>query len=417
MRLLYSLLLYLLLPAVLLRLWIKGWRVPAYRRHWGERLGLNTPRCAGAVWVHAVSVGELRAAEPLVRALQARCPERVLLITVTTPAARQTALQLFGKRVLCRYLPYDLPAAVARFLHDVRPALLVVMEVELWPNLYAGLAARRIPVYLVNARLSTRSFRAYCRLGGLMRRTVRSVRHIAAQSDVDQQRFLQLGAHADSVSVAGNLKIDGRLPDDFSARAQTLRGRVHGRHPVWMAASTHPGEEGVVLDVYAQLLGEQPQALLILAPRHPERAEAVGALCRARQLSYGYSSGPPVAGNSVLLVDELGVLVYYYALADVAFVGGSLVDRGGHNPVEALVAGTPVITGPSVDNFAGIYTQLQEAGAAVMVRTAAQLLQHLRTSCNATGERARMVSAGRAVIAQNRGVLERVLAVIDQGCG
>jgi 3-deoxy-D-manno-octulosonic-acid transferase len=417
MRFLYSLLLYLLLPVVLSRLWVRGRRSPAYRRHWGERTGLDVPGCTGAVWVHAVSVGELRAAEPLVRALQSRCPGRPLLVTVTTPAARETAQQLFGSGVPCRYLPYDLPGAVARFLRALRPALLVVMEVELWPNLYAALAARRVPVYLANARLSAGSLRRYRLSGGLMRRTVRCVRHIAAQSDADRQRFVQLGADPERVSVAGNLKLDGGLPDDFAYRVPALRERVHGRQPVWIAASTHPGEEDTVLDAHAQLLGEQPKALLILVPRHPERAAAVGELCRARRLNHAYSSAAPGLGNAVLIVDELGVLVYYYALASVAFVGGSLVERGGHNPVEALLAGTPVITGPCLDNFADLYTRLQEARAAVVVRSATQLAQCLRDSCDGIEERARAVSAGRAVIARNRGALARVLAVIDRGCG
>lgn len=413
MRVLYSLLLYLLLPGVLLRLWIKGRRDPAYRRHWRERFGLNAPQSRDVIWVHAVSVGEVRAAEPLVRALRARYPGQALLVTVTTPTGRGTVRQLFGEQVLCRYLPYDLPDAVARFLAELQPAMLVVMEVELWPNLYTGLAARGVPLYLVNARLSEKSWRAYRRLGSLTGETVRSIRHIAAQSAADRTRFVQLGARADRVSVTGNLKSDVRLPDDFPARSRQLRERLGGRQPVWIAASTHEGEEAVVLEVHAELLGHYPQALLILAPRHPERARTVNRQCRAKGFSCRLFSEPALDGASVILVDELGLLVYCYALADVAFVGGSLVGKGGHNPIEALVAGAPIISGPHVANFAGLYAQFIQAGAACTVRSATELSAQVLQWLGDAQARARAVSAGQEVAEKNRGALARVLAVID----
>lgn len=417
MRRLYSLLLYLLLPGVLLRLWIKGRQLPGYRQHWRERFGLRAPRVPGALWVHAVSVGEVRAAAPLVEALRARHPARPLLVTVTTPAGRDTVRQLFGDTVLCRYLPYDLPGAVRRFLDVLQPSLLVVMEVELWPNLYAGLAARGVPLYLVNARLSEKSLRAYRRLGGLMRETVGTIRHIAAQSDTDRRRLLQLGAHCDRLTVTGNLKSEARLPDDFPARTSRLREQwreqLPERQPVWIAASTHAGEEIAVLEAHAQLLQHYPQALLILVPRHPERAAAVGRACAGQGFSYCFSSAPVIAGVTVLIVDELGLLVYCYGLADVAFVGGSLVDRGGHNPLEALVAGTPVITGPGVENFVDIYAPLLQTGAACTVRSAAELWTQLRYWFGDAQVRERAVSAGQDAVGDARGVLERVCAVIE----
>lgn len=413
MRLLYSLLLYLLLPGVLLRLWIKGRRDPGYRRHWRERFGLNAPRSREVIWVHAVSVGEVRAAEPLVRALQTRHPGQALLVTVTTPTGRRTVRQLFGDEVLCRYLPYDLPGAVRRFLGALQPAMLVVMEVELWPNLYAGLAARGVPLYLVNARLSEKSLRAYRRLGGLMCETVGSIRHIAAQSETDRARFVQLGARPEGVSVTGNLKSDVRLPDDFHARSRQLRERLVDRQPVWIAASTHEGEEAVVLEAHAELLRHYPQALLILAPRHPERAGTVSRQCHDKGFSCRFSSESAFDGVSVVIVDELGLLVYCYALADIAFVGGSLVEKGGHNPIEAVVAGAPVISGPSVDNFADLYAQFLQAGAAFTIRSATELSARVLQWLGDAQARARAVSAGREVAGKNRGALARVLAVID----
>lgn len=413
MRFLYSLLLYLLLPAVLLRLWIKGRRVPDYRLHWFERLGLDALRLESPIWVHAVSVGEVRAAEPLVRALQARHPDKPLLLTVTTPAGRSTVRQLFGDDLLCRYLPYDLPVAVRSFLGVVQPTMLIVMEVELWPNLYASLAARGVPVYLVNARLSEKSLRAYRCLGRLMRDTVGAIRHIAAQSEADRLRFVQLGVSPERVTVTGNLKSVAQLPDDFSARTQRLRERFYARQPVWIAASTHKGEELGVLEAHTQVLEHYPQALLILAPRHPERAAAVRRLCLGKGLSCRFFSESSLADAAVLIVDELGVLVYCYALADVAFVGGSLVDKGGHNPLEALMAGVPVISGPGVGNFTALYAQLLQVGAAVCVHSATELSTALVNWIGDRQARGRAVSAGRSVISGAQGVLARVCSVIE----
>ena len=413
MRSLYSLLLYLLLPGVLLRLWIKGRRDPGYRRHWRERFGLHAPGSRDVIWVHAVSVGEVRAAEPLVRALQARHPGQALLVTVTTPTGRRTVRQLFGDEVSCCYLPYDLPGAVRRFLAALQPAMVVVMEVELWPNLFAGLAAHGVPLYLVNARLSETSLRAYRRLGGLMGETIGSIRHIAAQTAADRTRFVQLGARVDRVSVTGNLKSDVRLPGDFHARSRQLRERLVERQPVWIAASTHEGEEAVVLEAHAQLLRHYPQALLILAPRHPERAGTVSRQCHDKGFSCRFSSESAFGGVSVIIVDELGLLVYCYALADVAFVGGSLAEKGGHNPIEAVVAGAPVISGPNVDNFAGLYAQFLQAGAASTIGSATELSACLLQWLGDAQARARAVSAGQEVAGKNRGALARVLAVID----
>ncbi len=413
MRAAYSLLLYLLLPGVLLRLWLKGRRVPDYRYHWRERLGRDVPPGDGVVWVHAVSVGEVRAAEPLVRALLARRPEQPLLITVTTPSGRQTVRQLFAGGVQCCYLPYDLPGPVERFLSALRPVKAIFMEVELWPNLYASLASRGVPIYLVNARLSEKSLRGYRRLGSLIRQTLCAVRCTAAQTEADKARFVELGMPAETIRVTGNLKYEVELPPDLAIRAQPLRDQLAARQPVWVAASTHEGEEAGALAAHVALLKACPHALLILAPRHPERAAAVVRQCASRDLTCRLFSAGSFADASVLVVDQLGLLVSCYAIADVAFVGGSLVDKGGHNPIEAVLAGAPVISGPHLRNFADIYAQLQQAGAAVSVASPAELTARLYAWCSDVRGRMQAVSAGQHVVQANRGALERVLAVID----
>lgn len=414
MRALYSLLLYLLLPAVLLRLWIRGGRDPGYRLHWGERFGRNAvPRARGVIWLHAVSVGEVRAAEPLIRALLVRHPGAAMLVTVMTPTGRRTVRQLFGDSVHCRYLPYDLPGATRRFVAALQPSLAIFMEVELWPNLYAAVAARGVPLYLVNARLSRASSRGYSYIGGFMRATLSCVRHIAAQTEADRKRFTQLGVSPARVSVTGNLKFDVELPADLHARGERLCAGLAGRRPVWVAASTHEGEEAVMLAAHAELLQHDPHALLLLVPRHPERAAALVRQCNRLQLDCRLSSDVSVTDVPVLLVDQLGLLVYCYAVADAAFIGGSLVDRGGHNPIEALLAGVPVISGPYTANFADVYRQLQAAGAVQPVTAPAQLAAQLHTWFSDAASHARAVASGRRVVEGNRGALAQVLAVLD----
>jgi len=415
MRALYSLLLYLLLPAVLLRLWFRGGRDPGYRLHRAERFGRNgVPRGSGVIWLHAVSVGEVRAAEPLIRALRARHPGVAMLVTVMTPTGRRTVRQLFGDNVHCCYLPYDLPGATRHFVAALQPSLAIFMEVELWPNLYAAVAARGVPLYLVNARLSQASWRGYRYLGSLMRRTLSCVRHIAVQTEGDRMRFMQLGVPPAVVSVTGNLKYDVELPADMALRAAQLRARLAGRRPVWVAASTHEGEEAALLAAHAELLQQHPHALLLLVPRHPERAAALARQCGSLHFDCRLFSAASGDAVPVLLVDQLGLLVYCYAVADAAFIGGSLVDRGGHNPIEALLAGVPVISGPHTANFADVYRQLREAGAVQLVTAPARLAAQLCSWFSEPAARARDVAAGQRVVEANRGALARVLAVLDQ---
>jgi 3-deoxy-D-manno-octulosonic-acid transferase len=416
MRFLYTLLLYAALPFVLLRLWLRGARAPAYRRRWPERFG-RFPHAlpAGAVWIHAVSVGEAIAAFPLVQRLRERHPELPLVFTTTTPTGSERVIRQFGACVHHSYLPYDLPGAVARFLDRTRPALAVILETELWPNMYAACAARRIPLVVANARLSARSAAAYRRIAPLARATLRQVTLIAAQSDEDAARFLALGAPAGRVQVTGNLKFDLALPVDLTERADSLRRAWGAPRPTWIAASTHEGEEEQILAAHAQIRAWMPELLLVLVPRHPERFDHVASLCAAHgcRVVRRSENRPCDPGAAVFLGDSMGELMLFYALADVAFVGGSLVPAGGHNPLEPAALARPVLHGPHMFNFAEIDRRLRAAGGSRAVMDAGELARAVGDYLaqpalrRATGEKA------RAFVAQNRGALERLLAIIE----
>ena len=415
MRYLYSLILYLMLPWVLLRLWLKGFRVPGYRRHWKQRFGFGgSDTVKNVIWVHAVSVGEVLAAQALIETLLSDENGSPILLTTTTPTGRYIAQRLFGQTVIYRYLPYDLPGSVRRFLNAVRPAVAVIMETEIWPNLYHQLHQRRVPLLLLNARLSQVSLEGYLKLPGLSRAAIRCVVRIAAQSEEDAQRFVRLGARRQQLSVVGNLKFDGQLPADFDERVTALKNSLGADRLIWVAGSTHGGEERQVLDAHRRILQTHAHALLLIVPRHPERAKEIGLLCQQAGMVFQYFSGlsASLEAARVVIVDTLGDLVYLYGLAQAAFVGGSLTDKGGHNPVEALLAGAPVITGPSVCNFQMVYQQLVSAGAAQIIRTDAALADRV---CGWFVDRLRRDAAAQAglrVIGKNRGALQRSLVLL-----
>jgi 3-deoxy-D-manno-octulosonic-acid transferase len=410
-RLLYSVVLYLALPWVLLRLLWRARRQPAYLRHVDERFGrYATPAPAGGViWVHAVSVGETRAAEPLVRALRARHPGRCILLTHMTPTGRDTAEALFGGDVLRCYLPYDYPGAAARFVERFRPAAGVLMETELWPNVIHACRARGVPLYLVNARLSERSYRRYRRFAGLARTSLRALAGIAAQTRADAERLEALGA--ERVRVAGNLKFDVSPPPAQLELGRAWRAR-YGARRVLLAASTRDGEEALLLDALAALNG--PEALLVIVPRHPQRFDAVAALLERRGLRYQRRSAEaPVAAEArVVLGDSLGELFAYYAACDVAFVGGSLLPYGGQNLIEACVLGKPVLTGPHTYNFAEAAAGAVAAGAALRVADAAALMREASRLLSDPAAAARMGEAGLAFSHAHQGATARVVEMI-----
>lgn len=417
MRLLYVCLLYVAGPFVLVRLWWRGRRQPEYRQRIGERLGrVAAPARHIAVWVHAVSVGESVAAFPLIDALLARYGEGRVWVTTTTPTGSARIAARFGARVQHSYAPYDWPGAVARFIARVRPQCVVVMETELWPNLFRRLARCNIPLVIANARLSPHSFRGYSRLRRSMAGVLNDCRLVAAQSAADADRFCQLGARR--VEPVGNLKFDLAVPESQRAAGRTLRAAL-GNRLVWVAASTHEGEEALVLDAHRQVRERFPDALLILVPRHPERFDAVAAqVARAGFLVARRSTGEAAGAAhtvGVLLGDTMGEMFTYLAAADLAFVGGSLVPVGGHNVLEPAALGLPVLFGPHMHNFEAARARLLERGAAREVADATTLGAAVGELLGDPPQRLRMGAAGRQTVADNRGTLGRLLAIID-GC-
>lgn len=415
-RILYSLLVALLAPVALL---FERRRAPGVSGRVAERLGRTRARADHSVWVHAVSMGEVQAAAPLVRALSERYPDRSLIVTTTTSTGARRVAELFGERAQHAYLPLDVPCAVRRFLDAVKPDIAIVLETELWPNLFAHCAARQVPVLVASARLSERSVRRYSAVnrifGGLLARTLGSV-HIAAQSTVDRDRFAAIGARPERLTVAGNLKFDVRASDAAHATGRELRTVLGPNRPVWIAGSTHEQEEAILLAAHAQLRARYPTALLVVVPRHPQRFAAAAAQIEGAGLAFARRSQGelPRAGQSVLLADTMGELQSFYAAGDVAFVGGTLIPVGGHNLLEPAALGRPVLCGPNTFNAPDIAAQLEQAGALAVVRGAAELVATLSSLFADENRRAQMGRAGQTVIANNRGACERVLALAAQ---
>lgn len=362
-RILYTVLFYLALPLVLLRLWWKGRKNPAYRLRIKERFGLVSFTCKNAIWVHAVSLGETVAAIPLLEDLLQTYPDHPLVLTNTTPTGSDKVLQHFGKRVQHCYFPYDLPFVWRHFFNKIKPKFILIMETELWPNLLHYAKGQQVPVMLVNARLSDDSIKRYRYLQPLTRYMLNEIKIIATQSELDSERFKSLGADPKKVIHVGNLKFDVKVAADLVTKAEALKAKF-SHHPIWIAASTHKGEDEQILKIHQEILKIYPEALLIIVPRHPERFSETENLIKACGLSYQCKSKSDVPDKStqVFLGDTMGELQFYYALADVAFVGGTLVPIGGHNPLEALVLGKKVITGPYVNNAKMMYQELEQAG-------------------------------------------------------
>ncbi len=418
-RLLYSLLLYLLLPTILLRLCWRALRAPAYARRWGERLGRVAPLSGTVIWVHAVSVGETLAALPLIRRLQAAQPQARLLVTTTTPTGSARVRAALGDGVVHCYAPYDFPHAVRRFLDRVRPGLLIVMETELWPNVLHGCARRGIPVVLANARLSARSAAGYGRVAALTRPMLAALTRVAAQTREDGERLLALGLAPDRLHVTGNIKFDLELDAALHERAHRLRADWRGgARPIWLAASTHEGEDEPVLAAHRRLLAVRPDALLVLVPRHPERFARVHALCARQGLRVLRRSAgqAPVADTQVLLGDTMGELLAFCGAADLVFVGGSLVPVGGHNLIEPAAWGKPVLSGPEVFNFVEAARLLEAAGGLRICADGAALADAVVELLGQPERRAAMGAAARAVAEANRGALARLEALIAPLC-
>ncbi|MFZ2290048.1 MAG: lipid IV(A) 3-deoxy-D-manno-octulosonic acid transferase [Halopseudomonas yangmingensis] len=410
MRTLYTLIFLLCMPLVLLRMLYRAWRAPAYARRWHERLGFGGDLRPHGIWVHAVSVGESIAAAPMLRELQQRYPQHPLTVTCMTPTGSAQIRRLFGEQIGHAYLPWDLPWLQRRLIRRLRPKLLVIMETELWPNLIAECKRAGVPVVLANARLSERSARGYQRLDWLVRPMFASLDWVAVQTAAEAQRFADLGVPTAALTVTGSIKFDLSPDPERQRQAEQLRAGW-GQRPVWIAASTHAGEDEQVLAAHRQLLRDWPDLLLLLVPRHPERFDAVARLVRDSGLGLRRRSEaePLTAAQQVFLGDSMGELMMFYSCADIAFVGGSLVPSGGHNYLEPAALGLPILTGPQRFNFTEISQLLEGAGALVQVENAAELERQVGVWLDDPQQAKVAGEAGAAVVRDNQGALQRLL--------
>jgi len=408
---------YLLLPYAIGNLIWRGLRYAEYWHRWPERFGFVTPlRGLRTLWVHAVSVGEVRSAAPLVSALVERYPKHRIVVTTMTPTGSKQVRDLFGDRVSHCYVPFDFPDAVRRFFDRVRPEAAVIAETEFWPNIFDECGRRRIPLLLVNGRVSQASLRGYLRVPNIARAMLANADLLCAQTRVDAQRLRNLGAAEHLIHVTGNLKFDVEVPARLLEEAHALRGQWGRERPVWIAASTHAGEERKVLDAYALLKRRHPALLLVVVPRHPERFHAVAALCRRRGFAVALRSRTPAelpAGTEVLVGDTMGELQRLYAAADVAFIGGSLVPHGGQNLLEACAVHVPVAFGPHMFHFEEISAMAVERGAARQVHDVQGLVAAIALYLEQPDLRRAAGSAANTLVTDNRGALGRTLALVE----
>ena len=384
---------------------------------WGERFG-SSPFLPPneAIWLHAASVGEVRAAAPLINALHHQHPQRPLLVTCFTASGRAQAQRLFAGRVMIAQLPYDLGFCVRRWLNCTRPVLGIILETEIWPNLFAACGRRQLPLLMVSARLSERALRRYRWFRGLAKRSLAEVRMIAAQTPGDAEYFRHLGVAEDRLQVSGNLKFDVQFPDTLLQEGQLLRTRLFAKRTVIVAGSTHENEEATVLQAFQILLEKQPDCVLVLAPRHPERAQAVAELVKSQGLTARRRSSGEAALNNgeVLVLDSLGELTHFYAAADLVFVGGSLVPVGGHNLLEPAALSLPVIAGSHLDNVRDIAELLKDAGGLIVVMDAKTLAEAFVWLVGNKIMRRRIGQAAQQTVATNRGALTQTLALVEK---
>lgn len=419
MRTLYTVLSVLSLPVIVARLWWRGRRLPGYRRRMLERFGFVGFQRTDQplVWVHAVSVGETIAAAPVVNYLLDRGNLQVL-VTTTTPTGSERVTSLFGERVLHSYMPYDVPGFIRRFLKSARPSLVLIMETELWPNTVRACHRRQIPIILLNARLSEKSARGYSLMPGLTQEILEELSLVAVQTQEDAQRFLELGLPAQNCEVTGSIKFDLTLDKKITAEAALAKRAWSDadRRPIWIAASTHAGEEELVLEAFERIKQTQPRTLLILVPRHPDRFDAVAKLCEAsgRHWQRRSSGEVPDADTDIVLGDTMGEMLFLYGLADVAFVGGSLVPTGGHNFIEPAAWGLPLLSGPHVFNFAEVARLMLKNGGLTVVQdalTLGQAVNHLLADADLQKKQG---AAARRVADANRGALAKVESLLDR---
>ncbi|MBB6095718.1 3-deoxy-D-manno-octulosonic-acid transferase [Povalibacter uvarum] len=417
LRLLYTLLLYVAAPIALAATMWRGVRDPLYRERWGERFGFSRTRTqVPTIWVHAVSVGEVQAAAALIRELRKRYPDPPLIVTTATPTGAQRVNALFGDAVRHVYLPYDLPGAVRRFLDRIQPRIAVMMETEVWPNLYRECGRRQIPIVLASARLSEKSVRRFRRISSLFREALNQDLTIGAQTRADADRFIEVGAPASRVHVTGNIKFDIEVAPNVRATGEALRTAEFFGRFVWIAGSTHEGEEDIVLAAHRQLIAKRSDALLVLVPRHPNRFDRVRQWLGQQGMAFVCRSRGESAKEDtrVVLADTLGELLMLYAAGDVAFVAGSLVPIGGHNLLEPAALARPILTGPRNFNAPDIAKMLFESGGALQVNSADELAATLAMLSANPEKRAELGQAALGILEMNRGAVARVMEMIEK---
>lgn len=399
-----------------LRLRWRARKAPAYAERWSERFGYapQLPPLNNSLWIHAVSLGEVLAATPLIKALQKQYPDKPLVVTTLTPTGSKQVSTAFKETVHHVYAPYDLPAAIRRLLAKIKPELLIIIETEIWPNIIHECAQQQIPVMIANGRLSAQSARGYQRFASLTAATLQKITRLAVQTQAEAERFIQLGMPKNHISVTGNIKFDIEPPKHLAEQAAGLRQQWGANRPVWIAASTHNGEDEEVLAAFQIARQQFPTLLLILVPRHPERFDQVATLCQQQGFTITRRSQHTAAttATDIFLGDTLGELFLFYQAADIAFVGGSLIPVGGHNLLEPAAVGLPSLTGPHMFNFLEINRMLQQAGAAFTINNAAEMAAQL-VNLLADPEACRLAGQqGQKVIAANRGSLQKHLEQI-----
>ncbi|MBX2867880.1 MAG: lipid IV(A) 3-deoxy-D-manno-octulosonic acid transferase [Acidiferrobacterales bacterium] len=413
---LYQVLLYLVSPVFLLRFLWRTWRNNDYGKRIGERVGLTGLSAdKKRIWIHAVSVGEVNAAVPLVLAIQKKWAEKPIIVTTMTTTGADRVVQMFGESVIHRYLPYDFPGSMRRFLLSVNPEIGVIMETELWPNLIHRCDQDGIPLIYANVRLSERSFRGYQRVRGLFQPLLKSINRFAAQSEADAKRLVALGAPEQSVEVTGSLKFDLQMPASIVEAGHSIRRQLGQQRQVIVAASTHDEEELAMLKLFHRLKSRVPNLLLILVPRHPERFDSVYRLCQKSDVNVMKRSeyqGMLHAETDVLLVDQMGALTQFISAGDITFMGGSLVPVGGHNLLEPAALGRVVVFGPHMFNFAEISRLFVELGAGIQVQDAKELDEVMIELFEDTARRNQYAQIGEKLVKDNRGALLKVIGMV-----
>ncbi|MDD5228300.1 MAG: lipid IV(A) 3-deoxy-D-manno-octulosonic acid transferase [Methylococcales bacterium] len=416
MRRLYSLLFYCSIPLVISRLWWRSLKNPAYRQRVSERFGFYSQSYAqNVIWFHAVSVGESEALFPLIRLIQTRQPQLSILITTTTPTGSARVQAVLGDSVQHVYLPYDLPDVITRFFNTFKPRLAVIVETEIWVNLYQACAAKQIPLYLINARLSEKSVRGYQKIPSLVIPTLNAITKISTQTENDKARFVAIGANPDTVQNLGNIKFDITISTEILSQGGALKNQFFAQRFVFLAASTHDGEEVLLLDVYKQLKKQIPKLVLVIAPRHSERFMVVENLAKNVGLNVITRTSQQFCdnGTDVFVINTLGELKMFYATADMAFVGGSFVPVGGHNVLEPAAVGVPILFGHEMQNFAFISEKMLAAHAAIQCENVAQLETKIIELYEQPELRKTLISNAKNFVVQNQGATERIYKLLN----